>query len=342
MLSVAARVLSVFPPRLVHDDPAGSLRQVHPRQSLTPGLEALLRAQSGVITTHQLIGGGLTAPVIRRMSTEWEQPSPGILVTTPPTWLTAAWAGLLRGGPTAALGAEAAAYLHRVVRDEPSTLAVWAPSRRRDFAVGPWAVEFRRGRPKSLGTPPRTTVERSLIDLAGRATEDAAVAATARALAQGKTLPERVLSELRTRERTRHSAVLTELCTQAGKGIESALEWRFSQEVLARHRLPPGERQVVDASTRMDVRYEAERLVIELDGVRDHTDWSKDMLRDNRRLLDDGALTLRYGWNAVVGQTCAVAAQVATALRSRGRDGIVGHCTRCPKDPGLTTAAPAP
>ena len=92
----------------------------------------------------------------------------------------------------------------------------------------------------------------------------------------------------------------------------------------------------------MDVRYEAERLVIELDGARDHTDWSKDMLRDNKRLLDDGALTLRYGWNAVVGQTCDVAAQVATALRSRGRDGIVGHCRRCPKDPAPTTAAPAP
>ncbi|MHA6523556.1 hypothetical protein [Tessaracoccus sp. G1721] len=305
---------------------------MQPRQFLNPGLEALIRAQSGVIATDQLIGGGLTATVVRRMSTNWEQPSPGIFLTTAPTWLAAAWAGLLRGGPTAALGAEAAAYLHKVVRDEPPALAVWAPSRRRDFTVGTWMVEFRRGHPTSMGTPPRTTVERSLIDLAGQATEDAAVAAVARALAQSKTTPERVLSELRSRERTRHSAVLTELCTQAGQGIESALEWRFSRQVLARHRLPPGERQVVDASTRMDVRYVAQQLVIELDGARDHTDWSKDMLRDNKRLLDDGALTLRYGWNAVVGQTCAVAAQVATALSSRGWEGRVRRCRRCPKD----------
>ena len=332
MLSVFAQVLSASPAGLAPRAPADNLGNVHPRQSLTPVLEAIVQAQSGVISTHQLLGGGLTASVVRRMATQWEQPSPGVLVTTTPTWMTAAWAGLLRGGPTAALGADAAAFLHKLVRDEPSNLVLWAPSRRRDFAVGQWTVTFRRGQPKSMGSPPRTTVERSLIDLAGRATEDAAVAATARALAQGKTHPERVLSELQSRGRTRHSAVLTELCTQAGEGIESALEWRFNQEVLVRHRLPPGERQVVDASTRMDVRYETERLVIELDGARDHTDWSKDMLRDNERVLDDGALTLRYGWNAVVGQPCAVAAQVATALRSRGRAGTVAHCRRCPTD----------
>ena len=332
MLSVIAEVLSAAPRRLACADGGGSLGKVHPRQSLTPGLEAIIRAQSGAISTHQLIDGGLTPTVIRRMATDWQQPSPGILVTTTPTWLTAAWAGLLRGGPTATLGAEAAAYLHKVVRDEPAALTIWAPSRRRDFAVGPWRVAFRRGSPRSLGTPPRTTVERSLIDLAGRATEDEVVAAAARAMAQGKTLPERVVSELRSRRRTRHSAVLTELCTQAGQGIESALEWRFRQGVLLSHRLPTGERQVVDGATRMDVRYQEVCLVVELDGVRDHTDWSRDMLRDNKRLLDDGALTLRYGWNAVVGQPCAVAAQVATALVSRGWAGRVGHCRHCRQD----------
>ena len=88
----------------------------------------------------------------------------------------------------------------------------------------------------------------------------------------------------------------------------------------------------MDGATRMDVRYQEACLVVELDGVRDHTDWSRDMLRDNKRLLDDGALTLRYGWNAVVGQPCAVAAQVATALVSRGWAGRVGHCRHCRQD----------
>lgn len=285
--------------------------------------------QAGVISTRQLIDGGLTRAVIHRMAADWEHPCEGIYLTALPAWLSAAWAGLLRGGAEAVLAEEAAAFLHGAVRDEPTTIAVWAPIKRTGFTVGPWRVIFRRGHRRAVGAPPRTTLPVTLVDLAGHVGEDAAIAATARALAQRRTTPDRVLHELNSRRRTRHSAVLKQLCSEAGKGIESALEWRFGQ-VLTRHGLPAPERQVLAEGTRIDVLFRQQRLVIELDGVRDHTDWSKDMMRDNKRLIEADSITLRYGWNAVTGDACAVAAQVAASLASRGWTGEMRACPRCP------------
>lgn len=303
---------------------------MHRRQSLSAAVVALVEHQAGVISTRQLIDGGLTRAVIHRMAAGWGRPCEGIYLTTSPTWLSAAWAGLLRGGSAAVLAEKAAAFLHGAVRDEPTTIAVWAPMKRTGFTVGAWRVVFRRGHRRGLGTPPRTSLPVTLVDLAGRVGEDAAVAATARALAQRRTTPDRVLQELTTRRRTRHSAVLKQLCSQAGKGIESALEWRFNQ-VLTRHALPAPKRQVVADGTRIDALFRQQRLVIELDGARDHADWSKDMMRDNKRLIETDSITLRYGWNAVTGQACAVAAQVAASLASRGWTGEIRPCSHCPK-----------
>ncbi len=303
---------------------------MHRRQSLSAAVVALLEHQAGVISTHQLIDGGLTRAVIHRMAADWGRPCEGIHLTTSPTWLSAAWAGLLRGGTAAVLAEEASAFLHGAVRDEPTTIAVRAPIKRTGFTVGLWRVVFRRGQRRAMGSPPRTFLPVTLVDLAGRVGEDAAVAATARALAQRRTTPDRVVHELTTRRRSRHSAVLKQLCSQAGKGIESALEWRFSQ-VLTRHGLPAPERQVVTEGTRIDALFRQQRLVIELDGARDHADWSKDMMRDNKRLIEADSITLRYGWNAVTGDACAVAAQVAASLASRGWTGEIRACPRCPK-----------
>ncbi len=172
-----------------------------------------------------------------------------------------------------------------------------------------------------MGSPPRTSVETSLVDLARVSSEDATVAAVARALAQGRTLPARILTALATRRRTRHSAVLKELCGYAGQGIESALEWRFQTQVLLPHGLPLPEKQMPTVVGRGDALYRDARLAVELDGMRDHTEWSKDMARDNERLLAEDTATLRYGWPAVTLDACAVAAQLAHALSARGWEG---------------------
>ena len=171
-----------------------------------------------------------------------------------------------------------------------------------------------------------------MLDLANASDEDGAVAALTAALAAGKSVPDKVVAELDRRGRTRHSLLIRQLCSAAASGIDSALEWRFHQRVLEPHGLPVPERQVRKAAGRVDTLYRLEALVVELDGVRDHRDWSKDMMRDNEHAITDGLLTLRYGWGAVAQSACAVARQVGTALAARGWTGSVGVCARCPAE----------
>ncbi len=304
---------------------------MHPRRSLPDEVRFLAEHQAGALTTRQLLTGGLTRSMIHRLASGWEHPTRGVHITGPVTWRAAVWAGLLHGGPTAAVGEEAAAYLHGAARDEPALIALWTSTKRSGFIVGAYEVVFRRGCRRSMGTPPRVPLEAALVDLANHSTEDAAVAAISRAFAQRRTTPERLLTVVDSRQRVRHSAVLKDLCGQAGKGIESALEWRFSR-VIARHGLPMAERQVPAGATRIDALFPAQRVVVELDGARDHTNWSRDMMRDNTRMIESGMVTLRYGWNAVAGEPCLVAAQVAAALRSRGWSGNFRRCSRCRTD----------
>jgi len=70
--------------------------------------------------------------------------------------------------------------------------------------------------------------------------------------------------------------------------------------------------------------------------------WNVDGIRDQCRVVQGhgarqctprprrDAATLRYGWHAVTRDPCGVAAQLATALRPRGWDGVLRRCRRCP------------
>lgn len=265
------------------------------------------------------------------MARDWSTPVPGLHFLQQISWLGVVWAGLLRGGEGSVLGEEAAAYLHDALRDAPPLVAVWSDARRERFSVGSLHVVYRRGTRQGFGSPMKTSVEDSLLDLARVTSEDATVAAVARALAQRRTTPQRILAALGQRRATRHSAVIRGLCDHGAVGIESALEWRFHQQVVLPHRLPQPERQVRAPMGRADGLYREACLVVELDGMRDHVDWSKDMARDNARLVIDGVATLRYGWIAVTQDPCRVASQLADALNARGWGGKAKRCRRCPE-----------
>lgn len=131
------------------------------------------------------------------------------------------------------------------------------------------------------------------------------------------------------RERVRHARTIKDLCAAAGAGIESGLEWLFQRNVVAWHRLPVPRRQASTQEGRVNGFYDEWGVIVELDGMRDHCDWSKDMLRDNAHAVRMDAVTLRYGWNAVTRQPCEVAGQVADALALRGWKGRVRRCRRC-------------
>lgn len=292
-------------------------------------LHKLSHHQGGVLTAAQLVDGGLSRRVIHRMSQQWQRLGNGLFALTAPTWESAAWAGILRGGEHAVLSGDAACYLHGFLRDEPSTLSVWTPTAHQSFTVGEWSVQIRRGDRSGIGTLTRARPAPALLDLANDADEDQTVAAIAAALSKGKTTASALLAELHSRKRTRHSKVIHELCTSAGKGIESALEWRFVKRVIEPHGLPRPTRQVRLSAGRVDDYFEEFNTIVELDGRRDHSDWSRDMFRDNAHSIRRGALTLRYGWNAVSFRACLVARQVAEGIESRGWFGTLDRCKNC-------------
>lgn len=85
-------------------------------------------------------------------------------------------------------------------------------------------------------------------------------------------------------------------------------------------------------SIRRDAGYEEYGLIVELDGRVGHEDTSsrwRDMTRDNVAALR-AKLTLRFG-HQLVGEPCAAAAQVATALHILGWPGSPIPCApTCP------------
>ncbi len=146
-----------------------------------------------------------------------------------------------------------------------------------------------------------------MLDIVAESTQDEAVAVVTRALARGVTTTGRLRAELAARFHMRHRALLVKLLDKANTGIESALEWRFQEKVLIPHGLPIPDRQVKREAGRVDGMYSAYGLIVELDGLRDHNDATRDMTRDNRNMLQDDARTLRYGWDGVGSDACLAA-----------------------------------
>lgn len=304
-----------------------------PRQHLPDSLVKRAESQHGVLSTAQLLDGGLSRDVISRMARDWMPIAPGLHLLGQPSFHAAAWAGLLRGGDPAVVGGRAAGYLHDAVRDAPSHITIWAPGRRTGFALAEWEVRYRRATRNGMYSLPRTGLEATLLDISDESAEDEAVSAVARALAKSKTTAERILGELEGRRGVRHSQVIRQLCSEACRGIESALEWRFHTAVLLPHGLPIPERQVRREAGRADGQYGEYGLIVELDGLRDHTQASRDWLRDNANAVEDDSRTLRYGWDSTLFEPCLAAGQVAALLTRGGWTGRRQLCPMCLGNP---------
>lgn len=301
---------------------------MQPRTPLPKAAITLIKSQEGIITTRQLVRTGLSERVVERITKPWTRLARGLYLTGEPTWEAAAWAGVLHAvGGAGVVGGEAACYLHKAVRDAPARLMVWTRDHRRGFPVGSWAVEFRRGSRKSRGSPSRSSLEVSLLDMANVSSETATVAAVSRALAQNLTTSSRILRTMRQRSRVRHSVVIRELCAESG--VESVLEWLFLRDVIRAHGLPEPVLQHSTSAGRVDGFFPGHDLVLELDGMRDHMDWSKDMLRDNEHVLE-GRRAMRFGFHAATRDRCPAASQLATALGVSARACANPSVEACP------------
>lgn len=289
----------------------------------------LMSAQSGAVSTAQVLSCGLTAKVLRRISREWTTLAPGLHVAGEVTWRAFAWVALLRGGPDASLGGAAAAYVLRLIQEPPTTITVWSPHRRPTLTHGRLRAVFRRGERRSWGQLRRTTTEATLLDLASEVDEFTLVEGITRACARRATTPSRLREALGERERQAQRALIERVCDAAEDGVESVLEWLFHERVLLPHGFDAPSRQVRSAqSYRADVWFEDVGVMAELDGSRFH-DGDADAVRDNRHVLELGVVTLRFTWRQVLREPCAVARLLARALRSRGWRGSYEPCPKC-------------
>lgn len=318
---------------------ASHIPGMHPRQQPPTAITTLALHQGGVVTTSQAEGAGLTRTVLHRLLHDgtWLPVGRGVYSVSGqlPTWDGLAWAGCLLGGEQARLGPQASAHVHGLLADAPERIDVLIPRDRRARAAGPWRFLQEatgvRGT-ATVGSPPRLTVEDTLLDLCATGSEAEIVGWVPAAVQKRLTTPKRIAAAAEQRQRLRHRELLMSLLEDTAEGAESALEIRFLRDVERAHGLPEGMRQksMTGLPFFRDVTYDPYALLVELDGRKGHEGEGvfRDMNRDNVHVLAR-LRTLRYGWFAVVDQPCAVAWQVAQALVDGGWPGLPVRCRRC-------------
>ena len=314
---------------------------MHTRQPIPPALAQLAALQDGVVNRQQAMGHGFSESAIRRLVRQgvWRRISSGVYLTAPldpVPWPALAWAGVLIGGDRARLGGAAAAHLHGLIMEPPTRLQVLVPAAGPcPKVLGPW--DFRRERsgarlPAMLGSPPRLSVEDTVLDLIDDPDCDtrSAVNWVTMAVQARKTTPQRILRAAEARHFLRNRPLLAALLPDVRAGVRSPLELDYLREVERPHGLPVGRRQQSRRRTEVDVWYVHYGLLVELDGKLGHTGLGRfrDMRRDNAATTD-GLATLRYGTTDVLGGPCEVASEVAHNLMLRGWPGPAERCDRC-------------
>jgi hypothetical protein len=273
------------------------------------------------------LGDGHLSPVVRGVY--------GI-GTAAPTFDGLAWAGCLVGGEGSRVGGLAAARLVGLNDEVPETVTVVLPNGRRAGRDDPrW--EFVRERPgvragSGRGSPPRLSVEDTVLDLCDQCDREDVVGWVAAAVQRGLTTPKRLRRRMDGRDRVRHRRLVLSLINDVEVGAESPIEIAYLNDVERAHGLLCGDRQrrPVGSTYVTDVKYDPYALLVELDGKLGHLGKSRfrDMKRDNAHVLL-GRPTLRFGHADVLTSPCEVAIQVADMLIRCGWGGLPTPCRRC-------------
>ena len=309
---------------------------MHRRIDPSDQLLGLAAEQGGVVAAEQLILLGFSLRSAERLVNQrsWARLATGVyhLGVGEPSWDGLAWAGVLLGGPRARLGFEAAGHLWKLVDEPPTDITVLVPHGRPLADRGCWV--FRQERPgarsaRSPGSPPRTTIEDTVVDLCSQAEAHALPGLLTRAV-QGNTTAQRILARVEDRARVSQRQLLRQVLGDVAQGAESPLELRYLNDVERPHGLPRAKRQVRSRGGKeiRDLRYDDWATIVELDGRVHIAGRFRDMERDNAALMG-GDVTLRYGWPDVTERPCAVAWEVAALLIRRGWTGVPTRCHHC-------------
>lgn len=307
-------------------------------------LDWLLFKQSGVITWAQAVARLSPSAVRHRLATgRWQRPYRGVLVTHPgrlePS--TQLWVAVLAAGDRAVLAGLAAAReggLRGIRSKRGNAIDVYVPEARR-------APDLRRRLPPELpavfvhrtrylpaqdrqhGLPPRTTIERSLVDAAQWAiTEEEARTTLAAGCQQKLVLPDGLLEVVARMPNVRRRALIRQTAHDLAGGAEALSEIDLVR-LCRRFGLPTPKQQErrKDASGRiryLDAYWPQWHLHVEVDGAH-HMEvwhWEADMRRQNDVWVSGDRL-LRFTSFQTRHRPAEVAEQIRRALRASGWQG---------------------
>jgi len=301
-------------------------------------LDEIRERQAGALSRKQALACGLTDEAIEaRLRDRWQRVFGSIYVTHngPLHRDCLMWAAVLRAGSGAVLSYQSAGELAGLVDDPDPRIHVTVPSDRRVAPIRGVAIHYSNRLAAArhpLRLPPQTRVEETVVDLTQTCDRlGDALGWITRAGGRRLTRPERIALAIDARKKVRWREELLSALTDVDSGAQSPLELKYLRDVEHAHDLPSGSRQQRTGRpgrrTYDDVRYTAFGVVVELDGRAAHPDEARwrDMSRDNASAVE-GRRVLRYGWGDVVGQPCAVAAQVAEVLQASGWLGTPRPC----------------
>ena len=214
---------------------------------IPPSLRRVIAEQAGVASRQQLLRAGVSRTTVdsKHKRGLWQQLHPGVYGTFTGTATREAhlWAAVLYAGPGALLSHETAAELCHLIDDPVRPLHVSVPFGRRVSPPPGVQVHMRRAMPRSQPalSPPRTTVEETVLDLTQTANSvDDAIGWLARACARRLTTPARIARTIAGRRRVRWRRILCAALDDVALGCHSLLELRYLRDVERAHNLPVG------------------------------------------------------------------------------------------------------
>jgi len=259
-------------------------------------ISELFRTQRGLITRAQALRSGLSPSAIARRvgGGAWQSAGRGLYrsAAVPATWEQEVLGACLLGGEGTVASHSCAAALHELDDFKREGVEVWTPRRLRNRAIRCHTAAIPSTDMCVVAGIPATSIERTLLDLAGQLTEQRLELALDAALRQRKTS----LARIRWRAKaapphgTKGIASLCRLIDDRShaRQTESPLELRLLR-IVRRFGLPEPEIQyrVMEGARvvgRFDFAYPLAKLIVEVDGYRWHAGnhaWQRDRQRDN-------------------------------------------------------------
>jgi very-short-patch-repair endonuclease len=266
-------------------------------------LAVIAGGQHGVVSRAELLDAGVTPQEVRTRlgSGALLREYPGVYRVghRAPSREARYLAAVKACGPGAALSGRAAGHLHGLIKGRPPPPEVIARTDRRIEGI-----LTRRSRtldPRDVTETraiPVTTVSRTLVDLAAVLPADALARACHEAGVLHGTTPAHVEAVLNRRQTSRGATALRTILHGDVHVTLSTLERRFLERLLAAG-LPLPQTNRPAGGRRVDCRWPAQRLTVEVDGYRYHRSrhaWEQDRRREREaRLRGDEFRRYAYG-----------------------------------------------